>query len=113
MHDWLIRLKREIRDLKTTHGKKSLMKAYYASFSASLPDPYTPTAVRVTYASGDQPIITTMVGYLAENQIIPFAVNGNTQDFYVAKSDYVSGGGGGTIYFLSTRPITNIQLVSV
>lgn len=114
MDEWLIRLKREIRDLKTAHGKKSNMKAYFASFSF----PVTPVsdlkAVRVTYASGDQPIITTFIATgESMDQIIPFAVSGTHQDFFLAETDYWGQFGATKIFFLSTRPITNIQLVSV
>lgn len=115
MDDWLIRLKNEIRDLKTSHKKKSLMKAYYAQVAVSLPVPYQATAVRVTYADGDQPIITAFSASATDEQdIIPFAVNGNTQDFYFALPFENSWGGNtGKLYFLSTREITNIEQVSL
>lgn len=115
MTDWLIRLKNEIRDLKTSHKKKSLMKTYYAKLAVSIHEPYQATAVRVTYADGSQPIITVFgASAIAEQDVIPFGVNGNTQDFYFAYPfEEGWGGSSGMFYVLSTRPITNIQLVSV
>ena len=115
MDEWFIRLKREIRDLKTAHNKKSIMKAHFASFSfQEIPNGAT-KAVRVTYASGDQPIVTTFVATgNSTQQIIPLSVSSNYQDFFLSQTnarDWTFSAS--TVYFLSTRPITNIQLVSV
>ena len=115
MDEWFIRLKREIRDLKTAHNKKSIMKAHFASFSfQEIPNGAT-KAVRVTYASGDQPIVTTFVATgNSTQQIIPLSVSDNHQDFFLSQTnarDWTFSAS--TVYFLSTRPITNIQLVSV
>mgnify|MGYP007115369666 CR=1 FL=1 len=113
MDEKLIRIKRELRDLKTYHAKRSLMQASYYAYRTSLPSPYHLTAVRVTYASGTQPILTEF--YAGNGQDwIPFAPNGNTQDFvYSTLEGYADVYQDQPFFIISTRQITNIQQVSV
>lgn len=97
--------KRELRDLKTGHNARSNMRTFNKTIT--IPSGQYVSKIRLTYADGDQPIMTTMVSLPL---IIPLKPNGLTQDFKVAN---LSGEFAVNldVSFLSTRKIESIQLI--
>lgn len=93
---------RELRDLKTAHNARSNMRTFNKTIT--IPAQQYISKIRLTYADGDQPIMTTMVGMPS---IIPLKPNNLTQDYNVAASFAVNL----DVSFLSTRKIESIQVI--
>lgn len=108
MQEKFLNLKREILDLKTGHDFRSNMRTFLASIPVPDMDDYAPTTLRVTYADGDQPIMTTTIG---DPALIPLTPSGNQQDFYLAAGDSNYSWWEITFYFLSTRKIESIAII--
>lgn len=107
LQDKMMRMKQELRDLKTAHDMKSTMRTYHASVDVPLYSSYNTIRIRLTYETGTQPIMTTITG---DHHIIPLEPSGNTQDFVLAeKKGNIAGGH--TVFFLSTRNITSASIV--
>lgn len=97
----------ELRDLKTGHNARSNMRTFFASITVPDMATYTTTYIRITYADGDQPIMTTHVGL---PNVIPLKPSGNTQDYLIADLG-ITTFYRETISFLSTRKIESIQII--
>ena len=99
---------RELLELKTGHDARSNMRTFYEEITVQESPNYSPTTIRVTYADGDQPIMTTIVSV---PEIIPLAPSGNVQDFYIAYGDNNYYLDKTIVSILSTRKINSIQII--
>lgn len=98
---------REILELKTSHDARSNMRTFFDYVTIPAMYDFVPTTIRLTYASGDQPIITSVVG---QRSLIPLEPSGTTQSFIWAET-IGSATNNQTFYFLSTRKIESIQII--
>lgn len=99
-------IQREILELKTAHTSRSNMRTFFKSATIPQMQSFVATTIRLTYADGTQPIMTTTIG---TSSLIPLRPSGNTQDFIVAEEI------GSLVYeqeayFLSTRKIESIEV---
>ena len=103
----LIEMKREIRDLKTAHNMKSIMRTWHLAITLPTYQSYSTIKIRAVYDEGTQPIMTAITG---DRHLIPLEPVDNTQDFVLAVEQ-------GTyqpsmnVYFLSTRRIISLAIV--
>lgn len=97
--------KQEIRDLKTSHDMKSTMRVFRTQWTSTETSDYQPTTIRITFESGEQPILTTIIG---EPELIPLDPTDTTQDFVLA-NETGNYSGATTFYIWSTRAIVSVE----
>ena len=100
--------KRELLELKTSHSARSAMRTFTRTVQLPEMSSYSGATVRLTYADGTQPIMTTFIGNYA---LIPMNPSGNTQEFYMAYGEGYEFGAQ-KVFFLSTRQITNAEVIT-
>jgi hypothetical protein len=103
----LIEMKRAVRDLKTAHNMKSIMRTWHLAITLPAYQSYNTIKIRAVYDEGTQPIMTAITG---DRHLIPLEPVGNTQDFILAEKQGTYQPGM-NVYFLSTRRILSLTII--